>query len=177
MIQIPDPRTSGTAMMRVYSILEIFHRDEEKAFDYMKHLRANVKVYPSSGNPRPVAYGDAGVGISMLTHALYYIQQGADVVISFPKEGIAMDCNTVSLIKGAPHPEAAKKLIDWATSPAAQNLYPTYKINVLPAHPEAELAPSLVEAVKGATLFPFDNAFISEHWERIVERWEKEVLP
>jgi iron(III) transport system substrate-binding protein len=58
-----------------------------------------------------------------------------------------------------------------------QNLFPTYTINVLPAHPEAELAPSLIEAVKGATLFPIDTAFFSEHRERLIERWEKEVLP
>ena len=99
------------------------------------------------------------------------------MVISFPKEGIATGYEPVSLIKGAQHPEAAKKLIDWATSPAMQNLFPTYTINALPAHPEAEPAPSLAEAVKGATLFPMDNAFLSEHWERLVERWEKEVLP
>jgi iron(III) transport system substrate-binding protein len=143
----------------------------------MKQLRANVKEYLKTGTAEPVALGQAGAGIVFIETALSWAQQGFDLVISFPKEGIATSIHPVSLVKGAPHPEAARKLIDWATSPAMQNLYAKYKINVLPAHPQAEPAPGLAEAVKGANLFPIDNAFLSEHRKRIVERWEKEVLP
>ncbi len=49
MIQMADARTSGTAVTRIFSILEVFGRDEDKAFAYMKKLRPNVQLYTKSG--------------------------------------------------------------------------------------------------------------------------------
>lgn len=49
MLQMADARTSGTAVTRIFSILEVFGRDEAKALNYMKKLRANVQVYTKSG--------------------------------------------------------------------------------------------------------------------------------
>ncbi|MGE5257399.1 MAG: extracellular solute-binding protein, partial [Hyphomicrobiales bacterium] len=65
MLQMADARTSGTAVTRIFSILEVFGRDEAKAFDYMKKLRANVQVYTKSGGGGtiPVGLGQAGGGI------------------------------------------------------------------------------------------------------------------
>src|SRR5678816_262919 len=39
MLQMADARTSGTAVTRIFSILEVYGRDETKAFDYMKKKR------------------------------------------------------------------------------------------------------------------------------------------
>ena len=44
--------------------------------------------------------------------------KGYDVEISFPKEGIGSAAEGIAMVKGAKNPDAAKKLIDWATSPA-----------------------------------------------------------
>src|SRR4051794_6585528 len=41
MLQMADARTSGTAVTRIFSILEVNGRDEAKAFAYMKKLRQN----------------------------------------------------------------------------------------------------------------------------------------
>ncbi len=45
MLQMADARTSGTAVTRIFSVLEVNGRDENKAFDYMKKLRPNVQLY------------------------------------------------------------------------------------------------------------------------------------
>jgi len=65
MLQMADARTSGTAVTRIFSIIEVFNRDENKAFDYMKKLRKNVQVYTKSGGGGtiPVGLGQAGAGI------------------------------------------------------------------------------------------------------------------
>ena len=39
MLQMADARTSGTAVTRIFSVLEVNGRDENKAFAYMKKLR------------------------------------------------------------------------------------------------------------------------------------------
>ena len=179
MLQMADARTSGTAVTRVFSILEVNGRDEAKAFDYMKKLRANVQVYTKSGGGGtiPVGLGQAGAGIFFIVDALKTKQEGYDVAVSFPKEGIGTSTEAIALIKGARNPEAAKKLIDWAASPAMQNLFAKYKINFLPAHPDVQVEPSLAAVLKGANIFPIDSAWAGENRKRIVEMWVEQVLP
>ena len=119
MLQMADARTSGTAVTRIFSILEVNGRDETKAFDYMKKLRPNVQLYTKSGGggTLPVGLGQAGGGIFFIVDALDTKAKGYDVTISFPKEGIGTAAEGIALIKGAKNPDLGKKLIDWATSP------------------------------------------------------------
>ena len=179
MIQMADARTSGTAVTRIFSILEVNGRDEEKAFAFMKKLRPNVQLYTKSGGggTLPIGLGQAGGGIFFIVDALDTKAKGYDVTISFPKEGIGTAAEAIALLKGAKNPEQGKKLIDWATSPAMQSLFTKYQINFVPAHPEVKIDPSLAEVLKGAKLFPIDDAFAGANRKRIVERWVTEVLP
>jgi len=64
-----------------------------------------------------VGLGQAGGGIFFIVDALFTRQQGYDVQISFPKEGIGSAANALPLIKGAKNPEAGKKLIAGDKSP------------------------------------------------------------
>ncbi|MCP4404824.1 MAG: ABC transporter substrate-binding protein [bacterium] len=179
MIQMADARTSGTAVTRIFSVLEVFKRDEDKTFEYLKKLSQNVQVYTKSGGGGtiPVGLGQAGAGIFFIVDALKTQQEGYDIAVSFPKEGIGTAVEAIALIKGAENPELGKKLIDWATSPDMQNLYAKYKINFVPAHPEVKIEPSLAKVLEAATLFPIDSAFAGENRKRIVEKWVEEVLP
>jgi iron(III) transport system substrate-binding protein len=178
MLQMADARTSGTAVTRIFSILEVNGRDEAKAFEYMKKKRRNVQLYTKSGGggTLPVGLGQAGGGIFFIVDALDTKAKGYDVVISFPKEGIGTSAEAIALVKGAKNPELGKKLIDWASSPAMQKLFATHKINFVPAHPEVAVEPSLAEVLKGAKIFPIDDAYAGANRKRIVERWVNEVL-
>jgi iron(III) transport system substrate-binding protein len=179
MLQMADARTSGTAVTRIFSVLEVNGRDEDKAFAYLKKLRQNVQVYTKSGGggTLPVGLGQAGGGIFFIVDALETKAKGYDVVVSFPKEGIGSSAEAIALIKGAKNPEAAKKLIDFATSPAMQSKLAENKVNFVPANPEVQTEPSLAEVLKGAKIIPIDDEYAGAHRKRIVERWVKEVLP
>jgi len=178
MLQMADARTSGTAVTRIFSILEVYGRDEEKAFDYLKKKRRNVQLYTKSGGggTLPVGLGQAGAGIFFIVDALDTKAKGYDVAISFPKEGIGTSAEAIALLKGAKNPELGKKLIDWASSPAMQSLFAQYKINFVPAHPDVKTEASLAEVLKGAKIFPIDDAYAGANRRRIVERWINEVL-
>jgi iron(III) transport system substrate-binding protein len=179
MLQMADARTSGTAVTRIFSVLEVNGRDEDKAFAYLKKLRQNVQVYTKSGGggTLPVGLGQAGGGIFFIVDALETKAKGYDVVVSFPKEGIGSSAEAIALIKGAKNPEAAKKLIDFATSPAMQSKLAENKVNFVPANPEVQTEPSLAEVLKGARIIPIDDEYAGANRKRIVERWVKEVLP
>lgn len=178
MLQMADARTSGTAVTRLFSILEVNGRNEDRAFEYLKKLRKNVQVYTKSGGggTLPVGLGQAGAGIFFIVDALDTQAKGYDVSISFPREGIGTSAEAIALIKGAKNPELGKKLIDWATSPAMQSLYAKYKINFVPAHPEVKTEASLAEVLKGARIFAIDDAYAGANRKRIVDRWIAEVL-
>src|SRR5438093_8522709 len=178
MLQMADARTSGTAVTRIFSILEVNGRDETKAFDYMKKKRRNVQVYTKSGGGGTLAVGlgQAGAGIFFIVDALDTKAKGYDVTISFPKEGIGTSAEAIALLKGAKNPALGKKLIDWATSPAMQGLYAKHKINFVPAHPDVAVEPGLAEVLRGAKIFPIDDAYAGANRKRIVERWVNEVL-
>ena len=178
MLQMADARTSGTAVTRIFSILEVNGRDENKTFAYMKKLRPNVQLYTKSGGggTLPVGLGQAGGGIFFIVDALDTKAKGYDVVISFPKEGIGTAAEGIALLKGAKNPVEGKKLIDWATSPAMQNQFARYKINFVPSHPGVALEPSLAAVIKGAKIFPIDADYAGANRKRVVERWVAEVL-
>src|SRR5213082_598000 len=178
MLQMADARTSGTAVTRIFSVIEVNGRDETKAFDYMKKLRPQVQLYTKSGGggTLPVGLGQAGAGIFFIVDALDTKAKGYDVTISFPREGIGTSAEAIALIKGAKNPDQAKKLIDWASSSAMQSQFAKYKINFVPAHPDVALEPSLALVLKDAKLFPIDADYAGANRKRIVERWFAEVL-
>jgi iron(III) transport system substrate-binding protein len=177
-LQMADARTSGTAVTRIFSILEVNGRNEDRAFEYMKKLREQIQVYTKSGGggTLPVGLGQAFGGIFFIVDALKTKQEGYDVVISFPREGIGSAVEAVALLKGAKNPELGKKLIDWAASPAMQGLYALRKINFVPAHPDVKLEAGLAAILKEAKIIPIDEAWAGENRKRVVERWVNEVL-
>ncbi len=178
MIQFADARTSGTAVTRIFSVLQVYNRNEAKAFDYLKKLKKSVQVYTKhgGGGTIPVGMGQAGMGIFFIVDAMKTQQSGYDVVLSFPKEGIGESAEAIALIKGAKHPELAKKLIDWATTDKMQNLYAKYKINFVPAYPGVKMQPALAQALKGAKIFQIDSKWAGANRKRIVNKWIKDVL-
>lgn len=178
MIQMADARTSGTAVTRIFSILEVNGRDENKAFDYMKKLRPNVQLYTKSGGggTLPVGLGQAGAGIFFIVDALDTKAKGYDVTVSFPSEGIGTAAEAIALIKGAKNPVEGKKLIDWASSPAMQGQFARHAINFVPAHPDVAVEASLAERLKGAKIFAIDADYAGANRKRIVDRWIAEVL-
>jgi len=178
MLQMADARTSGTAVTRIFSIIQAHNGDENAAFAYMKKLRQNVQLYTKSGGggTLPIGLGQAGGGIFFIVDALFTRQQGYDVQISFPREGIGSAAECIALLQGAHNPDPAKKLIDWATSPDMQSLYVKEKINFLPANPQVQPDPSMAEMLKNAKILTIDDTWAGANRERIVNRWVAEVL-
>ncbi len=178
MLQMADARTSGTAVTRIFSILQVNNRNEDAGFAYMKKLRQNIQAYTKSGGGGtvPVGLGQAAGGIFFIVDALFTRQKGYDVQISFPKEGIGSAAECIALVKGNKNGAAARKLIDWATSPDMQSLLAPAKINFLPAHPKVAPDPDLAAILKAANIIEIDDRWAGENRKRIVDRWVAEVL-
>jgi iron(III) transport system substrate-binding protein len=177
-IQTADARTSGTALTRILSIYYAFGRDEDKAFDYQKKLNANVQVYTKSGGgcTVPAALGQAIVCIAHMPDAMEAKKKGYDMLVTFPKEGVAAVIEGVALVKGAKNRELATKFIDWTFSADMQDLLDKNHVYMLPTLPGATIEPAVQSLMKEAKLLPVDLDWVGKNRKRLVERWVNEVI-
>jgi iron(III) transport system substrate-binding protein len=177
-IQTADARTSGTALTRILSIYYAFGKDEQKAFDYQKKLHANVQVYTKSGGgcTVPAALGQAMVCIAHMPDAMEAKKKGYDMIVSFPKEGVAAVIEGVALVKGAKNRDQATKFIDWTFSKDMQDLLDKHDVYMLPTLPEASIDAAVQALMKEAKLLPVDLEWVGKNRKRLVERWVNETI-
>lgn len=174
-LQMADARTSGTATERIYTLVKIY--GEKEAFAYQKKLHQNIQLYTKSGagGAMPVATGQAASGVFYIVDALDIQQQGYDVVISYPKEGVTYGVEGSGILKGAKNLDAAKKLMDWASTKRLGEVMVAEKINYIPTRPDVKVTnPALdMSAVK---LLEADVAWKGKNRQAYVERWIDEVV-
>ena len=113
------PDKSGSSYMQLSNVLLAF---KDQGWDVYRELVTNFFISTSSGAvPKYVNDGEALVGITLEDNAYRYVKGGGPVKIVYPAEGVIAAPDGIALVKGAPHPEAAKKFIDWCLSTGAQN--------------------------------------------------------
>lgn len=98
---------------------------DEEAKRYFEKLNQNEVVIVNGNSivKRSVANGELKFGLTDTDDANVAIQAGKPVDIVFPDQktfGTLLIPNTVSLVKNAPHPKLAKKLIDYLLSPEVE---------------------------------------------------------
>lgn len=94
------------------------------------------------------------------------------MVLSFPKEGTGYEVGAMSIIKGGPEPELAKKFIDWMLTAEAQSLMKQwYRI---PLNPDAEVAEGSVK-MGDVKVVPMDFDYFGREKDRLIERWKNEI--
>jgi iron(III) transport system substrate-binding protein len=177
-IQTADARTSGTALTRILSIYYAFGKDETKTFDYQKKLHQNVQVYTKSGGgcTIPAALGQASVCIAHMPDAMEAKKKGYDMVVTFPREGVAAVIEGVALVKGARNRDLATKFIDWTFSKDMQDLLDRHQVYMLPTLPDASIDAGVAALMKEAKLLPVDLEWVGKNRKRLVERWVNEVI-
>jgi iron(III) transport system substrate-binding protein len=136
-----NPATTGGAYLMMAA--QIFRLGSEDAgFEFIRKLNQNVAQYTkgANGSIPLVSQGEAIVGFAWGHDTLKQkIQGNLPIVVVFPKD-TGFEIGAASIIKGAPHPENAKKFIDFLLSPTAGKInakngyrYPVRKGVELPA--------------------------------------------
>lgn len=174
-VQTPSPQTSGTGYNMVAALVMIM--GEEKAFDYLKKLNPSIQTYTQSGTApsKAAAIGQAGVGIQFTPAFLQLIEEGYPLKVTFPKEGVGFEAPAISILKGAPHLELAKKLVDWSITVPGQNAITDAKTYFFPVHPKAKLAKGL-PSFDEVPAINYDAVWAGKEKKRLVDRWINEVL-
>jgi iron(III) transport system substrate-binding protein len=170
-VVMPHPASSGTGYFHIAAWLQIW--GEEKAWAFMDGLHENIAVYLHSGSApcRLASTGEYVVGISYELAGANAKAAGAPIDTLLMQEGGGWDMDAAGLLKGAQHPQAARRLLDWAASHKANQLYSRFVSQVAiegissprPFYPEG-VAQSMIKN---------DFAWASENRARILAEWQR----
>ncbi|MFO1070047.1 MAG: putative 2-aminoethylphosphonate ABC transporter substrate-binding protein [Geminicoccaceae bacterium] len=170
-IGMPNPASSGTGYLMVSAWLQMM--GEEKGWAYMDALHQNIAAYTHSGSKpcRQAGAGEYAIGLSFEYRANKTKQDGAPIAIVLPSEGLGWDMEAAAILATTGKADAARKLLDWAVTPAANELYAqSYAIVALPgiAKPLAN-----IDADVEKLLINNDFAWAAANRERILAEWTK----
>jgi len=162
---------SGSSYMQLATVLNIY---KDKGWDAYKGILANFVFSGSSGAvPRFVNDGEAAVGITLEDGAYRYVAGGGPVKIVYPEDGTTAAPDGIALVKGAPHPDAAKQFIDWALSKETQDFL-VEQMGRRPVRNDSAISPDL-PPMSEITTVPYDFAWSAGNKAEFLEKWTELV--
>lgn len=144
---------------------------EEEAQAYFQSLKNN-DVQILGGNKQvaeAVASGAAAFGLTDTDDALQMIEEGLPVAIIYPDQqagglGTLFIPNTVCIIRNCPHPEEARKLVDYLLSPPVEQALAEGPAGQIPLNPDVEVK-TKVETPKTVRAMEVDFNDAAAKWD------------
>jgi iron(III) transport system substrate-binding protein len=158
----------GTTTMHVAALFAAW--GEEKARAFMDSLKANnIRIASSNGEvKRLVVGGEVAFGIADTDDGQEAVQEGAPVEVVYPDQdgmGTLVMPTAVVLIRGGPHAEPGKKLIDYLLLPDVERRMAEAAAH-MPLRSGVATPPS-VKRVKDIRAMQVDYARVETEMERI----------
>ena len=181
-VLIRDPLASGT-MRTIFGMVLAQSTartgDTAEGFDWLRRLDAQTKEY--AHNPAllhlKMERQEGLVTCWELTDILFQRRRGAPLGYHFPTSGSPVIEDSIGLVKGAPHPEPAKRFIEWAGSVDVQKLTAEQAFR-LPARtdlPVEQLPDWAQEALGALVTAEVDWKLIEENGAEWMNQWDREV--
>jgi iron(III) transport system substrate-binding protein len=166
-IVMSNPSTSGTAYLLLAG--HVSRLGEDKAFAYYEALDKNLsQVTKSGGAPgRMAASGETPIGIALAYEVEVAKKQGAPIDIIFPSDGVAWTFEGNALVKGAKHPQNARRFLDWAVSRSAMTAYAGWRGAGI-TRPDV---PVTGQKISEMNLINLDFVKAAEDKDRLVKKW------
>ena len=168
---IADPRFGSTSFHVAALYAEL---GDDRADDYFRKLKANdVKIVDGNSVVRDmVARGDVLVGLTDSDDVNVALQAKQPVAMVLPdRDGIGVPVmpNMVSLVAQAPHPDEARRLIDYLLSSEVERKLADSDAVQIPLHPGVPGPASMprIDSFKPMTL---DYAKAADRVERVTAR-------
>ncbi len=175
-IQIADPNSSGTAYTTLATLVQLM--GEDKAFDFLKKMHANVSQYTKSGSApvKAAARGETGLGIVFQHDAVAQAVAGFPVGVGSPCEGTGYEIGSMSMVEGAQNPDEAKAFYDWVLTAEVQSMMPDAGSFQIPSNASAT-PPKEAPDLSTIKLIDYDFAEYgsSERRKALLARWDAEV--
>jgi len=179
LIAISNPTTAGTAYTALVTLLLL--KGEDHGWEYLAKLHKNIAQYTKSGSAagQLAGRGEVAIGIVFLHDSVMFAEEGFPVKPVAPTDGTGYEIGGLSLIKGAPNKENAKKFIDWALTPETQAIAKDFRSFQLQSNKKTPLPAVVIkhgmdfESVK---TIKYDFLWASKNRERIIKRWSEQIF-
>jgi iron(III) transport system substrate-binding protein len=175
-VQVADPNSSGTSYTMLATVVQIM--GEDKGFDYLKKLHANINQYTKSGAApaKAAAQGETLIGITFLHDLVTMAVGGAPIKLVAPCEGTGYEVGSMSIIKGGRNPKEARMWYDWALTAEAQALGAEAKAYQIPSNTKAKVPPQAPRLDQTKVIdYDFQKYGSSAERKRLLSKWDKEV--
>ncbi|HEX5807389.1 MAG TPA: ABC transporter substrate-binding protein [Anaerolineales bacterium] len=172
-VMVAHPSSSGTSYTALATILQL--KGEDEGWEYLKQYAGQISQFTKSGAApaKFVGQGEAAVAIVFSHDIVNEIDNNKmPLQLTFPEEGTGYEIGGMAILKGAKHPQAARLWFDWALTPEAQALGPTYAAYQAPTVKGVELShPELLEV----NLIDYDFIWAGEHKQEFVDKFTNEL--
>ena len=113
LIAMPDPKTSGTGYGFFLNAVNIM--GEEKAIEYFKKLKGNLREYTTSGSgpTNLLKQGEIAIAMGMTAQGVEAINNGYDFSIVELTTGSPYNTTSCGIIKGRESNENVMKVFNW----------------------------------------------------------------
>ena len=170
-VALADPRFGSTSFHVAAIYAEL---GDERADDFFRKLSANdVKIVDGNSVVRDmVARGDALVGVTDTDDVNVALAAKQPVAMVLPdRDGIGVPVmpNMVSLVAGAPHPDEAKRLIDYLLSPEVERALAKSEAVQIPLHAGVE-GPASLPAIGSFKPMTLDYSKAAARLEQVTAR-------
>ena len=185
-----DPRYRGRGVIAnplfgttTAAVAALFvHEGDEWGREFMAGLRSNgIRITTSKGESADaVASGDASFSLVDSDDAVSRIRQGRAVEMVVPDQherdiGVFLVPNVVLIVRGAPHPDPAKRLVDHLLSPETERKLAAADCAQLPLHAGVE-PPRELPPISALRRMPVDTARVAAKLEQLrpyLEAWSR----
>jgi iron(III) transport system substrate-binding protein len=170
-IVMTNPEKSGTAYAQVYGIHKLY------GWDGIKKLIANATILDTASLIyKGVAAGEYPLGITLEYAAHRYIVGGdKNVGMIYPADGTFISPEGTGIVKNCPHPEEAKKFVDYLISKKVEDEI-LDKFSRRPARLDAKDTEGLPILKNITVLKSFDPMEASTLVKEILGKWKEIVL-
>jgi ABC-type Fe3+ transport system substrate-binding protein len=186
-IALADPRQSGSILTTFEAILNSYGWD--RGWRTLRDLCANTRYFTNSSTKPPIdiSAGEAAAGLaidfygrSQAQSILRPGQKPEDSRVGYidPRGAVYIDADPVSILRGAPHPELARRFVEFSLSEEGQALWqfpaaPVGQASRLPSSEAAgTAAPQIPPGPETYELrrMPVRRVMYEKYFDRFVDR-------
>ena len=175
-VQMADPNSSGTAWTTLATLVQLM--GEEPAFMFLKKLHANINEYTKAGAApaQAAGKGETLIGIAFQHDVIDVAIRNMPVQVVSPCEGTGFEIGSMSLIRGARHPDEARRFYEWALTVETQKIGAANRSYQVPSNSGTPVPPQAPDLSK-IKLIAYDFATYgsSATRTRLLGRWTSEV--
>ena len=178
-LDLADPRWRGRAAMakplfgttatQAACLFAVW--GDRRAKEFFRAVKRN-EVQILSGNKQvalAVAAGRLAFGVTDTDDALIELEKGMPVAIVYPDQGpdglgTLLIPNTLAIVRGCPHPAAARRLVDYLLSPEVEGCLAAGESAQIPLNPKV-LVPVRLKMPRTMKTMQVDFAAAAEKWD------------